>query len=313
VRGAPVLNAVIRSTQLWWKPAATVGSLPVGTLEVVGEGGVRIVGDDRGDPGATPVVLLHGGGQTRHSWQGTAEALVDSGFRAVTLDARGHGESDWAPEGDYRLTSFAGDVLAAIRGFDERPFLVGASLGGSTALLLAGEMAPGTARGVVLVDIIPRMETAGADRIMEFMNGNAQTGFASLEEVADAVSAYNPHRARPDDLSGLRKNVREIDGRFYWHWDPAFLTEGAARRRPTEILHVERLEACVQSILDRGTPMLLVRGRSSDLVSEEGARDFCERFPTVEFVDVSGAGHMVAGDRNDAFTSAVVDFLDRHR
>ena len=282
-------------------------------MELVGAGGIRIVGDDRGDPDGVPVVLLHGGGQTRHSWQGTAEALADRGWRAVTLDARGHGESDWAPEGDYLLTSFASDVRAAIDWLGERPFVVGASLGGSTALLLAGEMAPGVARGVVLVDIIPKMETAGADRILSFMNGNAESGFASLEEVADAVSAYNPHRARPDDLSGLRKNVREIDGRWYWHWDPAFIGEGARRRVPTEALHVERLEACVRSILDHGTPMLLVRGRSSDLVSEEGARDFCERFPAVEFVDVSGAGHMVAGDRNDAFTSAVVDFLDRHR
>jgi peroxiredoxin len=285
----------------------------VSALEVVGEGGVRIVGDDRGDPTATPVLLLHGGGQTRHSWQGTAEALADRGWRAITLDARGHGESDWAPEGDYRLWSFASDVKAAVDHVGERPFVVGASLGGSTALLLAGEVAPGLARGVVLVDIIPRMEQAGAERVMSFMHDNAASGFASLEEVADAVAAYNPHRPRPDDVSGLRKNVREIDGRWYWHWDPAFLSEGARRRAPTEVLHVERLEACVQAILDRGTPMLLVRGRSSDLVSEEGARDFRERFPAVEFVDVSGAGHMVAGDRNDAFTSAVVDFLDRHR
>ncbi|HEY6534129.1 MAG TPA: alpha/beta hydrolase, partial [Acidimicrobiales bacterium] len=166
--------------------------------------------------------------------------------------------------------------------------------------------------GVVLVDVVPRIESAGAERITTFMTANAEDGFATLDEVADAVAAYNPHRPRPDDISGLRKNVREIDGRLYWHWDPAFIAAGS-RRAPTEVMHVERLEACVRSILDGGTPMMLVRGRSSDLVSEEGARAFCEKFPEVEFVDVSGAGHMVAGDRNDAFTTAVVDFLDRHR
>lgn len=196
--------------------------------------------------------------------------------------------------------------------FEIRPFVVGASLGGSTAMLLGGELAPGRTRGIVLVDIIPRMEAAGADRVTSFMTANRADGFASLEEVADAVGAYNPHRPRPDDLSGLRKNVREIDGRWYWHWDPAFISDGVARGRK-DMLQVDRLEACVQSIIDHGTPLMLVRGRSSDLVSEEGARAFCEKFPAVEFVDVSGAGHMVAGDRNDVFTSAVVDFLDRHR
>ncbi|HEY6533875.1 MAG TPA: alpha/beta fold hydrolase, partial [Acidimicrobiales bacterium] len=126
----------------------------MGTIELVGAGGIRIVGDDRGDPDAVPVVLLHGGGQTRHSWQGTAEELASRGWRALTLDARGHGESDWAPEGEYMLTSFATDVQTAIEEVTgERPFLVGASLGGSTALLLAGEMTPGIARGVVLVDV----------------------------------------------------------------------------------------------------------------------------------------------------------------
>ena len=173
-------------------------------------------------------------------------------------------------------------------------------------------MAPGIARGVVLVDIVPDMEQAGANRIQQFMAEHALTGFASLDEVADAVAAYNPHRPRPTDLSGLRKNVRERDGRWYWHWDPAFVG-GTADLPPTEICDTERLMADVGAIVDGGTPLMLVRGRVSDLVSEEKADDFRARFPAVEYVDVSGAGHMVAGDRNDAFTAAVVDFLDRHR
>ena len=156
------------------------------------------------------MVLLHGGGQTRHSWGGTANVLADKGWRAITLDGRGHGESDWSPEQDYRLSAFAGDVKAFV---DDRlsrpPFLIGASLGGLTSILLAGEIAPGIARGIVLVDIVPDMEQAGADRIQQFMAEHAKTGFDSLEEVADAVAAYNPHRPRPSDLSGLRKNVRE--------------------------------------------------------------------------------------------------------
>ena len=190
--------------------------------------------------------------------------------------------------------------------------VVGMSLGGLTSILLAGEMAPGIARGIVLVDIIPDMEQAGANRIQQFMAEHARTGFASLEEVADAVAAYNPHRPRPTDLNGLRKNVRERDGRWYWHWDPAFVG-GTADLPPTEISDTARLMDDVGTIVNGGTPVMLVRGRVSDLVSEEKADQFRARFPAVEYVDVSGAGHMVAGDRNDAFTDAVLDFLDRHR
>ena len=291
---------------------APVASCDVTTFEFEGVGGIRLVGDERGEPGAPTVVLLHGGGQTRHSWGGTAGILADKGWRAITLDARGHGESEWSVETDYRLSAFAGDVKRFIDDRLERPpFLIGASLGGLTSILLAGELAPGIARGVVLVDIVPDMEQAGADRIQQFMAGHARTGFASLEEVADAIAEYNPHRPRPSDLTGLRKNVRERDGRFYWHWDPDFVG-GTADLPPNEISDTPRLTADVATIVDGGTPMMLVRGRVSDLVSEQKAEEFRARFPSVEFVDVSGAGHMVAGDRNDAFTAAVVDFLDRH-
>jgi peroxiredoxin len=273
--------------------------------------GIRIVGDRRGDVAAPPVIFLHGGGQTRHSWGGTAAAVAERGWQAITLDARGHGESDWSARTDYRLSSFAGDVANVIATLDEPPVLVGASLGGLTTILLLGELLRGGARGVVLVDIIPDMEQAGADRIQSFMADRLFDGFGSLDEVADAIAAYNPHRPRPTDLSGLRKNLRERNGRFYWHWDPAFIG-GVADLPPSEITDRPRLNADVQAIIDAGIPVLLVRGRVSDLVTEEGAKDFCARFPDVEFVDVSGAGHMVAGDRNDAFTAAVVDFLERH-
>jgi peroxiredoxin len=289
-----------------------VASPPVTTFEFEGAGGIRLVGDERGEPGNPTVVLLHGGGQTRHSWGGTADALAERGWRAITLDARGHGESDWSSEQDYRLSSFAADVERFVADrLNRPPFLIGASLGGLTSILLAGEMAPGIARGVVLVDIVPDMEQSGANRIQQFMAEHALTGFATLDEVADAVAAYNPHRPRPTDLSGLRKNVRERDGRWYWHWDPAFVG-GTADLPPTEIGDTERLMADVASIV-AGTPLLLVRGRVSDLVTEEKADEFRAAFPAAEYVDVSGAGHMVAGDRNDAFTAAVVDFLDRHR
>ncbi len=273
-----------------------------------GSGGIQLRGDRRGPADGASVVFLHGGGQTRYSWGGTAAAVAERGWQAITLDARGHGESDWSESGDYRLTSFALDVDAALATLAGSPILVGASLGGLTSILLAGELHPGVTRGLVLVDVVPDIEPAGADRIHQFMAENVVAGFGSLDEVADAIAAYNPHRKRPSDLNGLRKNLRLRDGRWYWHWDPAFISGGSADG-PNEITDVARLDAAVTAIERSGVPLLLIRGRASDLVSETKANEFLARHPGAQFVDVTGAGHMVAGDRNDAFTEAVVTFL----
>ncbi|KUI13592.1 peroxidase [Mycolicibacterium acapulense] len=257
------------------------------------------------------MVFLHGGGQTRRSWGRAAAAVAERGWQAVTVDFRGHGESDWSADGDYRVTTFAGDVLEVLGELPDRPVIVGASLGGFTAMLLAGELAPGTVRAIVLVDIVPDMNQSGASRIHDFMAEKMTSGFASLDEVADTIQQYNPHRPRPADLNGLKTNLRERDGRWYWHWDPKFI-DGTAALPPIEVTEVDRMHAAVDTILRNGVPMLLVRGQMSDLVTEERAREFLGRFPDVDFVDVGGAGHMVAGDRNDAFAEAVVNFVIRH-
>ncbi|MFL0180222.1 MULTISPECIES: alpha/beta fold hydrolase [unclassified Mycobacterium] len=274
-------------------------------------GDVRIIADRHGDPNARAVVFLHGGGQTRRSWGRAAAAVAERGWQAVTVDLRGHGESDWASEGDYRLVSFAADVHQVLRTLPPDPVLVGASLGGCTAMLLGGELAPGAASAVVLVDIVPNMDASGAQRVQAFMAENMESGFDSLDEVADAIAAYNPHRPRPTDLGGLTTNLRRRGDRWYWHWDPQFIS-GPEHQGPMEIHDVERLNAAVQTILDGGVPMLLVRGQLSDLVSATNAEEFLARFPQVEFVDVAGAGHMVAGDRNDIFADAILGFLARH-
>jgi pimeloyl-ACP methyl ester carboxylesterase len=143
------------------------------------------------------------------------------------------------------------------------------------------------------------------------MNDRMTSGFGSLDEVADAIQAYNPHRPRPSDLDGLRANLRQRGGRWYWHWDPKFI-DGTSTLPPIEVTEVDRMHAAVEGILRGGVPMLLVRGQMSDLVTKERADEFLSRFPEVAFVDVGGAGHMVAGDRNDLFADAVVEFLARH-
>ena len=280
-------------------------------FSTVGVDGIRIVADRLGDPRAPAVVFLHGGGQTRRSWGRAAAAVAERGWQAITVDLRGHGESDWSEGGDYRVTSFANDVLAVLRQLPPRPVLVGASLGGFTSMILAGEVSPGIARAVVLVDIVPNMDPGGAERIHGFMVDRVVSGFDSLDEVADMIQEYNPHRPRPTDLDGLKTNLRLREGRWYWHWDPKFI-DGSSALPPIEVTDTDRLHAAVATILDSGVPMLLVRGQMSDLVTKERAEEFLKRFPEIDFVDVGGAGHMVAGDRNDLFADAVVDFLAQH-
>jgi len=266
-------------------------------------GPLRLAGDAYGDPSARPVLLLHGGGQTRHAWGGTAAALAAQGRHAVSIDLRGHGDSGWDPGADYSVDAFARDLSAVARQLESKPAVVGASLGGLAALIAQGEHVEPPASAVVLVDIAPRVDPAGVERIIGFMTGYPD-GFATLEEAADAVAGYVPHRPRPRDLNGLRKNLRlGADGRYRWHWDPRFMHGG---RRPTATQDPARLEAAARGIR---VPTLLVRGRLSDVVSEDGARAFLDLVPHARYVDVSGAGHMVAGDRNDPFTAAVVEFL----
>jgi pimeloyl-ACP methyl ester carboxylesterase len=212
------------------------------------------------------------------------------------------------------MDPFVGDVRAVAATLPRPPVLVGASLGGLCSLVAIGE-APeqeAVARALVLVDVAHQVEAGGRDRIGQFMAA-APDGFASLEEAADAIQAYNPHRPRPKDLSGLAKNLRQReDGRWVWHWDPAFIfgVNGSRDETRVTVLQPDRLERAVDALR---IPTLLVRGRSSDLLSEEGAQDFLRRVPHAEFADVAGAGHMVAGDRNEVFNQAILGFLERHR
>jgi pimeloyl-ACP methyl ester carboxylesterase len=283
------------------------------TIEFAGQDGNRLVADAAGDEAAPPVLLFHGGGQTRHSWGTTVSVLADRGWRAYSVDLRGHGDSEWATDGDYTLGAFAGDVLAIAQSLPATPALVGASLGGLASLAAIGEHPDETvATALVLVDVAPRTEAAGRERIGAFMMEHLDDGFASLDEVADAIQRYNPHRPRPSDLSGLRKNLREHDGRWYWHWDPAFLSGrlGSSDETRASIVDPERLAQAARAIK---VPTLLVRGRVSDLLSEEGAQELLALVPQAKLVDVGGAGHMVAGDRNDLFNDAVVSFLETVR
>jgi non-heme chloroperoxidase len=295
-------------------PTVTATSTP---LTFRGEEGVTLVGDAYGDPSAAPVLLMHGGGQTRHAWGDTAAALGRAGYRAIALDGRGHGESGWSPSGTYLIDAFIADLKAVMTTLAApspvgaspvelsrapKPVLVGASLGGLTALLAEGE-SPGLCRAVVLVDIATSAKLDGIRRIVDFMSQKPE-GYASLEEVADAIAEYQPQRKRPTNLDGLAKNVRQgLDGRYRWHWDPKFLLPSTPEGSP---LRPDRLEAAARALR---VPTLLVRGKLSDVIGDREVQKFLALVPHAQYVDVSGAGHMIAGDSNDHFTEAVLAFL----
>jgi pimeloyl-ACP methyl ester carboxylesterase len=265
--------------------------------------GLRLVGERWGGTDTLGnVVLLHGGGQTRHSWGHTAARLAENGWTAIAFDLRGHGDSSWDPAGDYGLDAFVNDLLALVAELDRPPVLVGASLGGITALVAAGEH-PDIARGVVLVDVVARLEPGGVARIQDFLTGYPD-GFASLDEAAEAIASYNPVRRRPKNVEGLKKNLRlSPGGRWYWHWDPAFVLAG---NEPHRHIEPRRLRAAARRLK---VPTLLVRGAKSDVVSDSGIADMLELVPHAEYVAVSEAGHMVAGDDNDVFAGRLEAFL----
>ena len=260
------------------------------------------------------VVLLHGGGQTRHSWRRTGERLATLGWITYAVDLRGHGDSGWADDANYGISGHLGDLLALTAEIRRRDpglpvALVGASLGGVISLIATGEN-EGFAQALVMVDVAAKIEESGSARVRDFMK-SAPNGFESLEQASEAIAAYNPHRRHTGSLEGLKKNLRLRGERWHWHWDPRSLGVGYSPdspEHPNSPVAYERLRAAARNV---DCPYLLVRGRMSDVVSDEGVAEMRELVPHAEVVDVREAGHMVAGDDNDVFTAGLADFLER--
>jgi pimeloyl-ACP methyl ester carboxylesterase len=275
------------------------------TVKFRGAEGLTLIADEWNRAAATgpSVLFLHGGGQNRYSWKNTCQVLADKGLHVVALDSRGHGDSDRAPDANYSVDALCTDTHAVLDQIGRPTILIGASMGGMTAMPVAHEAGPEKVTKLVLVDVVPRYEKDGSARIREFM-ASGLNGFHSLDEAAEAVASYLPYRTKPRSPEGLKKNLRLRNGRWFWHWDPAFLTVPA----DDKFVRVARLEQAVMALT---IPILLIRGRLSDVVSEEGVKDFLEKVPDAEFVELSGAGHTAAGDDNDAFSDVVVQFVLR--
>ena len=269
-----------------------------------GHGDIKIAADVWGSNNQELVILLHGGGQTRHAWGDTGKKLAEAGYHSVALDLRGHGDSEWHADGDYSIRAYKDDLVSIINEIGKPARLVGASLGGMASLVLAGdEINSDLCTALIMVDIGIYPDPVGSDRIVSFML-SGEKGFDSLENVAKSISDYLPHRKKPKDLEGLKKNLRlKSDGRYYWHWDPRFIRRrpGSRDRRYFDL----QLKAAEKVTI----PTLLIRGALSDVVTMEDVDYFLSVISHARFVEIEKAAHMIAGDRNDIFAEEAIKFL----
>ncbi|HJU07893.1 MAG TPA: alpha/beta fold hydrolase [Rhodanobacteraceae bacterium] len=258
--------------------------------------------ESRGPSDAPALLFVHGFGQTRHAWRRSAEKLAEAGFRTLTFDLRGHGDSSRTADGHYELQQFLDDLLDVSRSLPEPPMLIGASMGGLLGLALAGETTPPPFRALVLVDITPRWESAGVARMLGFMRAHPD-GFADYSEAIAAIAKYLPHRTRAKRQHELEPLLRRgADGRLRWHWDPALLDTIAHEGER----HQPRLLAAAREI---DVPVLLLSGGRSDVVSRETIAEFMQLLPHARHSEIPQATHMLAGDDNDAFTAAIEEFI----
>jgi pimeloyl-ACP methyl ester carboxylesterase len=267
-------------------------------------GGLRLRADVLPGAGPPPVLLVHGAGQTRATWAETAGALAAEGWPAISLDLRGHGESDWSPDGDYTLDAYASDLRAVAAALESPPLLVGASLGGLGALLAVAEAPRLAVAGLVLVDAAHRFEVGGARRIADVLAGDG-IGAEHPDEVTGSGARRPDDRDGPDGQDGARVGQRPRDGRRQGRWDPEVLT--GVRHLLGSGPAAERRAGLAARALS--APTLLIRGGWSDVVTRDTAEEFARLAPVTRVTEVHGGGHMLVGDRNGEVTDAVIRFL----
>jgi len=255
------------------------------------------------------VLLVHGGAQSRRAWDVGVGMLSRAGYRSIAIDMRGHGDSDWAPDGNYALEHWAEDltqVVTLLAQDDPRPVaVVGASRGGQSALLTAVAL-PALVSCAVLIDVTPQNDESGVALIRSFLQRSAE-GFDSVRECADSVADFMK-RPRRSSVSGLARILRQdADGRWFWRWDPR-MADSRFVRPPSEQILMEEAARNVR------VPVLLVRAGMSELVRAQDVEHFRALLPTLEVEEVPGIPHMITGDSNAAFLPAVIAFLRRrHR
>lgn len=278
-----------------------VPAIPSRPLRLATSDGVSLALEQFGEAPGPAVVFAHGFGQTRDAWTSCAGAAADQGWVAITYDARGHGHSTWLESRDYSVDQMVADMGQVAAQAPSLPVIVGASMGGLVGIAMAGADAS-SCRALILVDVTPRWEPAGVERILDFMRAYPD-GFADYNEAADAIAAHLPHRKSRKSPQRLRRLLIEKEnGRLHWHWDPGMLAPIA---EDGERHQADLLEAATRIRV----PTLLISGAASDVVSDSTINEFLELVPHARHVMVANATHMVVGDENSQFTRHVLEFL----
>jgi pimeloyl-ACP methyl ester carboxylesterase len=258
--------------------------------------GLRLHLLEWGAAGMPPMLLLHGGAQTAHSFDEVAPGLARD-HDVIALDQRGHGDSDWAAR--YDREAFAGDIAAVLDAYGwDRATLVAMSLGGLNAIAFAAAR-PERVAALVVVDVVPTVAAAGKQAIGKQL---AIRSFETFDAAVQHARAFNPRRTVANIRERLHHAMRrDADGRWVYKFDPGI---GAAAGRDPESLWwaVGRLRC----------PALLVRGAESNILTDDGAARFVRTVPGSQVAVVAGAGHSVMGDNPAGFLAAVQPFLARH-
>jgi len=252
-------------------------------------------GDARPD-----ALFLHGGGLTAHTWDVVCDELRDR-VRPLALDLRGHGDSEWSPDGHYPLEAHVADLESAMADLVLKDFvLVGMSLGGLVALAYAGRH-PRTLAALILVESGPEMRRS--ERLRDFMAADAEAD--SFDEFVDRAAAFNPLRDREHLRRSLRYALRRTpDGKWTWKYDRRILERGTEDVLP-------RARALWDAARSVDCPALVIRGGKSDIFLDEDAAELA-RVLRGEWVRIEGAGHTVQGDRPYDTANALRAFLDGH-
>jgi esterase len=257
-----------------------------------------------GEPDSPPVMLLHGFAQTCHSWDFVALSLCDR-FRVIALDQRGHGDSDWAPDGDYSPETQQKDIAAIVEALDLRDFvLMGLSMGGRNSFTYAANH-PDRIKALVIVDAGPENQAAGSNNIRNFVQHDDELD--SIDAFVERVRKYNPRRATEQIRGSIRHNLRQLpNGRWTWKYDKALRSPG--RRMGADPETAKRLWSYLESLK---CPTLLVRGAASDVIAMDTAETMHRRIPNSKLATVENAGHLVMGDNPSGFQKAVMEFLGK--
>ena len=265
--------------------------------------GLRFHYLDWGEPDRPPMLLLHGFAQTCHSWDFVALSLSDR-FRLIALDQRGHGDSDWAPDGDYSPEAQQEDLKAVVEALRlDGPVVIGLSMGGRNAFTYAAAH-PGEVRALVIVDAGPENMRPGSENIRRFVQQEDELD--SVEAFVSRVQAFNPRRPVQQIRGSIVHNLKQLPS-SKWTWKYDKLLRSPDRPFSSDPETARRLWGYLESLK---CPTLIVRGGASDVIALETAEAMRKRTPGSRLATVEGAGHLVMGDNPAGFERAVTEFLN---